>query len=509
MDAFELWLRLPVSCLIDAGIDREPQSVLIKAAWPKDRSSLKGFRAPMRRSAHKQTLFSDAEFTRSILESSHDCIVVLDLEGNNLSVSPGGIEAMEIEDVESIIGLSWLRNWRDGDLQAAKEAIAEARAGRIGRFSGCCPTKKGKPKWWDVMVSSLPDADGKPERLVSVGRDITERRNIEEKLKRSEQRLNLALNASGLIGTWTWDIANNMLYGDENFARLYGIDPELAARGATPQECSKYYHPDDDAIDAALGRLRDGDDDLARERRIVLPDGSLRWLWAKGQITRDAGGVATYWTGASVDITALKQAQEQQKLLMDELSHRVKNTLAVVQAIASQTFRAAASKEDANEALSARLVALAKAQDVLLQGNGNKSNLRTLVRAALFLHSEEQEGRFSIEGPEIEIGPQASLYVALALHELGTNAIKYGALAQATGRVAVVWRVCPTDGVPNLHLRWQESDGPPVVPTDRKGFGSRLIERSLAGALRAAVKLDFLPTGVVLTLKVPVTNLHV
>jgi PAS domain S-box-containing protein len=234
----------------------------------------------MARSADRQTLFADAEFIRSILESSHDCIVVLDLEGNNLFVSPGGIKAMEIDDVKSIIGLSWLRNWKDEDLQSAKEAVAAARAGRVGRFVGFCPTKRGTPKWWDVMVSSLPGADGKPERLVSVGRDITERRNIEDKLKRSEQRLNLALNASGLIGTWTWDIANNKLYGDENFARLYGVDPERAARGATPDECSRYYHPDDDPIDAALRRLKDGDDNLARERRIVLPDGSMRWDYA-------------------------------------------------------------------------------------------------------------------------------------------------------------------------------------------------------------------------------------
>jgi PAS domain S-box-containing protein len=462
----------------------------------------------MARSADRQTLFADAGFIRSILESSHDCIVVLDLEGNNLFVSPGGIEAMEIDDVKSIIGLSWLRNWKDEDLQSAKEAVAEARAGRVGRFVGFCPTKRGTPKWWDVMVSSLPGADGKPERLVSVGRDITERRNIEDKLKRSEQRLNLALNASGLIGTWTWDIANNKLYGDENFARLYGVDPERAARGATPDECSRYYHPDDDPIDAALRRLKDGDDNLARERRIVLPDGSVRWLWAKGQITRDANGLATYWTGASVDITDLKQAQERQKLLMDELSHRVKNTLAVVQAIVSQTFRAAASKEDANEALSSRLVALSKAQDVLLQGSGSRSSLHVLVRAASLLHSHDQEGRFTIEGPEIEIGPQSSLYIALALHELGTNAVKYGSLSEENGRVTVVWRECLRNGEPNLHLRWQESGGPIVSTPDRKGFGSRLIQRSLIQALRASVTLNYLPSGVVLTLEVPLVNLR-
>jgi PAS domain S-box-containing protein len=317
------------------------------------------------------------------------------------------------------------------------------------------------------------------------------------------------LNASGLIGTWSWDIANNLLYGDENFARLYGVDPKRAAQGATPEECSRRYHPDDDAIDAALRRLKDSDDNLARERRIVLPDGSLRWLWAKGQITRDASGVATHWTGASVDITALKLAQEQQKVLMDKLSHRVKNTLAVVQASASQTFRVAGSKEEANEALSSRLVALSKAQDVLLRGSGSKSGLSDLVRAALFLHSEEQHGQFDIEGPGMEIGPQASLYLALAFHELGTNAIKYGALAQAAGRVVVVWRVDLSNGEANLHLRWQESAGPIVSPPDRKGFGSRLIERSLAGALGAVVKLEFLPTGAILNLEVPVANLQV
>jgi two-component sensor histidine kinase len=227
-----------------------------------------------------------------------------------------------------------------------------------------------------------------------------------------------------------------------------------------------------------------------------------------GGITRDANGLATYWTGASVDITDLKQAQERQKLLMDELSHRVKNTLAVVQAIVSQTFRSAASKEDANEALSSRLVALSKAQDVLLQGSGSRSSLHVLVRAASLLHSHDQEGRFTIEGPEIEIGPQSSLYIALALHELGTNAVKYGSLSEENGRVTVVWRECLRNGEPNLHLRWQESGGPIVSTPDRKGFGSRLIQRSLIQALRASVTLNYLPSGVVLTLEVPLVNLR-
>ena len=208
------------------------------------------------------------------------------------------------------------------------------------------------------------------------------------------------------------------------------------------------------------------------------------------------------------DITALKQGEERQRLLMQELAHRVKNTLAVVQAISSQTFRGDGSLADAREAFGARLLALAQAHDVLIQGSWTEASLRALVDDAARLHGHGAVGRFVIEGPDMTIGPKAALSLALVLHELGTNAVKYGALSTPAGHVAVSWREDVMEGEPQLRFRWQEVGGPPVATPTRQGFGSRLIERSLAHGLSAKVQLAFLATGVTLTLDAPLAALQ-
>ena len=154
----------------------------------------------------EQTLREARSLNTLILNSSRDCTVVLDLDGNTLFVSPGGVEAMEISDVQAILGLSWLRVWTVADHDAACAALAAARAGGIGRFQAFCETHKGTPKWWDVVISPLPGPDGQPQRLVSVGRDITELKQAEQRLARSEERLSLALNAASNIGIWNWDL---------------------------------------------------------------------------------------------------------------------------------------------------------------------------------------------------------------------------------------------------------------------------------------------------------------
>ena len=156
-----------------------------------------------------------------ILNSSRDCTVVLDIEGHTLFVSPGGIVAMEIDDVEAILGLSWLRVWRDADHAAACAALAAACAGGTGRFQGFCATHKGTPKWWDVVISPIAGADGSPVQLVSVGRDITELKQTEQRLAQSEERLNMALVAAGNIGIWDWDLTTDLIYTDKAIAHFF------------------------------------------------------------------------------------------------------------------------------------------------------------------------------------------------------------------------------------------------------------------------------------------------
>jgi two-component sensor histidine kinase len=182
----------------------------------------------------------------------------------------------------------------------------------------------------------------------------------------------------------------------------------------------------------------------------------------------------------------------------------VKNTLATVQSVASQTLRNARTKEEAQRGVEERLIALSRAHNVLTEENWQGASLKDIVMQAVAPYRHEVESRVQVSGKDVRLSPQTALALAMALHELATNAVKYGALSNDTGEVRITWAVNPGADGPHLHLAWAESGGPPVsIPTHR-GFGTRLIERSLAQELQGKVRLTFEPTGLVCTLEAPV-----
>ena len=196
------------------------------------------------------------------------------------------------------------------------------------------------------------------------------------------------------------------------------------------------------------------------------------------------------------DVTDRVLAERRQKLLVDELNHRVKNTLATVQAIADQTLRSAASPEDFRKAFESRLMALSSTHDLLTAGNWESAGLCDVLKAEFRPYPAE---RLVIDGEDVPLPPAAAVGMGLALHELATNAAKYGALSNAEGRVDVSW----TTENGELRLTWREVGGPPVEPPTRRGFGSRLIERSLQGALGGSAEQTFEPDGLVCRLRLP------
>ncbi|GJD52013.1 hypothetical protein OPKNFCMD_4775 [Methylobacterium crusticola] len=204
---------------------------------------------------------------------------------------------------------------------------------------------------------------------------------------------------------------------------------------------------------------------------------------------------------------ARQRAEERQSLLNHELSHRLKNTLAVVQAIAAQTLRNAPSLEAARDSLATRLIALGKAHDILLAAGIRSAGVAALAAGALALHDDRQ-ARIALAGPDLQIGPAAALSLALMLHELATNAVKYGALSVPEGRVSVRWAIEGEAAAARFTLTWREAGGPAVTPPLRRGFGSRLIERGLAGAVSGTVTLAFEPAGVVCTLAAPLADMQ-
>lgn len=200
--------------------------------------------------------------------------------------------------------------------------------------------------------------------------------------------------------------------------------------------------------------------------------------------------------GFSIERT---RADAQRELLVAELNHRVKNTLAIVQSIAYQTFKGAEVPAATRAAFEGRLVALSAAHAQLTHASWGSTSLGQLATDALQA-AGAPEGRLQIRGEEILLPPRHAVAMVLALHELYTNAIKYGALSNDAGRVSLEWE---RTGGPRLRLRWSEHDGPPVVPPERRGFGTRLVERSLSQDLDADVSLDFRPSGLVCTIDLP------
>ncbi|KRE09945.1 hypothetical protein ASE63_05440 [Bosea sp. Root381] len=203
----------------------------------------------------------------------------------------------------------------------------------------------------------------------------------------------------------------------------------------------------------------------------------------------------------SRDITMIKEAEQRQRLLSLELKHRMKNTVAMIQAIANQTIRGGPEVDAIKEAFTARLNTMASAQDILTQTVWARASLGYLVEESLKGHSDLS--RFRIEGPAVELSSKTGLAMALALHELATNATKYGALRKDSGRIDVNWSI--TGG--EFSFEWRESGGPRVEPPTRRGFGSRMIERALAGYFSGTAGMNYEPSGVVFSLRGPIEAL--
>lgn len=303
--------------------------------------------------------------SEEIFRSSVDGIQLLDLDGRIVTGNDAALGSLRGQEEKDPQGAHYVDLWTGAHRQAAENAIAEAVGGAAGRFTAQRRGLDGNLLWWDELVSPVLGADGKPERLLVISRDITE----------------------------------------------------------------------------------------------------------------------------------IKLAEKKRNLLLHELNHRVKNTLATVQSIASQTLRDTDLATQSRRAFERRLSALANSHDLLTRQHWESAELGDLVRSSLrpFLIQNGDGPRFDIKGPAIELQPGNVLALGLVLHELATNAAKYGALSEQTGTVDVHWRV--ENG--RLSLRWQEKGGPVVTPPSRKGFGSRLIEAGLGHQLSADVRMDFHPKGLV------------
>jgi two-component sensor histidine kinase len=268
-----------------------------------------------------------------------------------------------------------------------------------------------------------------------------------------------------------------------------------------------YLLPEDQAaIQAVIDEAIRSKSVFHLEHRVRRADGSVGWTSSRAVPLLGPDGEIVEWFGAASDITARRKAEQHLRLVVNELNHRVKNNLAMTQAVAAQTFRNAADVREAQASLSSRIAALAQANDLLTGERGADVAMRGVLEQATRPHYPSPERR-RIEGPDLALSPKTALSLTLAMHELSTNALKYGAWSTADGVVSVRWSIYRPDGggPERLRLVWTEQGGPPVAPPARRGFGSRLIERGLAAEMGGDVEMRFEPEGLVCVIDAPLT----
>jgi len=233
----------------------------------------------------------------------------------------------------------------------------------------------------------------------------------------------------------------------------------------------------------------------------------VRWYDLHIEPLRDVVGDIIGLTGAAVDVTARKEGEAQLRLLMRELTHRSKNLLAVIQAMARQTARGTASVDAFLDQFSARLQALATSHDLLIQESWYGASIYDLVRSQIGHHLDTHGSQVSLQGPAVLLRPEAAQNLGLALHELATNAAKYGALSVPKGRISITWREIQRNDGPGVEIKWIENGGPQVEEPQRRGFGTLVIKRNLARALDANVDLSFESEGVCCLISIPQAHL--
>lgn len=360
--------------------------------------------------------------------------------------------------------------------------------------------------WMLVRGTAVPGRGGSLRSRVGFLIDVSARRLAEDALRASEERATAALAASG-AALWTIDYSRGGLESfDERACEIAGL--ESGAEWPAGTFCGLLHPEDRPRLQAGLEAARSTGRSPLIEYRILRRDGGEpRWLQGTGALQRDATGKALRFIGVSTDITERKHAERHRELLLRELGHRVKNILSIVQSIADQTARGAESIALFQETFAQRLQALTRAHDLLMRRGWQGATLETLVHAALAPFGADAPGghRLHVCGPPLELAPISAVSLAMALHELATNAVKYGALAVEGGEVALSWEVCEALPAPQVSLAWIERGGPPVAAPRRAGFGTRLV-RAVATELGGEVSLGYPAEGFECRLRFPLSE---
>ena len=438
----------------------------------------------------------------AIVESSQDAIIGHSLEGA-IHTWNKGAEQMFGYPAARVLGKSL-------GMLLPKDADAQLRD-MLSSCAGTSPQNEMEMSWHrqdgtgvqvSVRCSPIFDPSGAIVGGSTIVRDITERQRVARRLEESERRLSAIIEQTS-VGVAQTDLTGRFELVNPRLCEIVGRSAD-ELRSLRMQDLVR---PEDRAeSEAKFQALAAGGAPFNTEKSYVRPDGSTVWVSKYVSLIYDDDGRPSKAVAVILDITRRKLEAEHRELLLHELNHRVKNSLATVQAIAMRTFASATDLASFRDAFMSRLLALSGTHDLLARESWRGVELRNLVDAELTPYTEAGRQSPDIAGEPVHLNPRTAVALSLALHELATNASKYGALSTADGRVDVRWAVFTRDDQPWLELMWSESGGPPVGPPARRGFGSRLIAEGIKHELGGDVSLDFPVTGIVCRIAIPLVD---
>jgi PAS domain S-box-containing protein len=439
------------------------------------------------------------DMVEGLLDSLPDPIHVVDQDWRVIYANDAFVRHMAMDRAEVVGASLWDLIPRS---RAARLEEAHARVTATGRTESFVHQSIHYPgRTMDVRVFPVAEAVG------IVLRDVTRRVKTERALADSEDHLRRALQGADM-GHWRWESKTDRMFLSDRTLALYNLGPEH--QGIKRSELRRLVvHPDDAAGNQkAAEEAHSSQGQYEAEFRVRRGDG---WRWMRnlggphivdGELVGMHGVVQDIHERKlanerlQAEIDERERSQQRQLLLIHELNHRVKNILAMVQAIVTQTLSNAASPEAARLALDQRLHALARAHDVLTRESWHGAALADIIAGAVGPYEASPGQRIRTSGPPVRLEPKTAVTLAMVLHELATNAVKYGALSVEGGTASLEWSAAPSPEGLHLKLTWVEQGGPPVKPPRRRGFGARLIVRSLA-AEQGSAELTYAPEGVV------------
>jgi PAS domain S-box-containing protein len=438
---------------------------------------------------------------RALLRSASDYAIIETDPDGRISFWNNGAEALLGWKQEEALGANAAMIFTPED----REAGAPERERQDASASGRSDTER-----WHIRKDGsrfyahervIASKNEEQQRFLKVLRNRSAEHANKVARDAGEEQMRLILDSATDYAIFTLDREGIITSWNSGGERLVGYeDSEIIGKDArivfTPEDREK-GEPEKEIFKA----YKDGR--AENERWHMRKDGSR--FWGSGLMLPLRAPGTPGFLKIMRDETARHQADEMNRLLVRELSHRVKNTLALVQAIVRETLRGRIEEKEVREALDSRLAALARSHDILARESWEGAHLVEVIRQSLtpFVAHDKFEDRVVLEGEDVRLPPPTTLSLGMGFHELATNAAKYGALSGSDGKVTIRWSQTRSDDGGSLRLTWEEQNGPPVTPPKRKGFGSRLIERALAYEMNGMVKLDYAPNGLRFAISIP------